>query len=261
MYPRALAVVAAAMVFVATLSSVGIASTLLQRNDPRFPSLVASPDPTLVGTVANVDEASGCVHLISLGGGPQRELYCPPEASGFDVTEAERFGKPVGPQLLWAADGRLEVTMLRMDERSGPAFAVSWQRLVDPATGAVEDVPPERRAAYADLGTRPLVNDAGDRLSFRSDEETGKVEVFRTDASGRRTTVLSAQGPGDYLYRIVAAFWAPDGRTVLVDDGRILVVTPEREPTVRFLTTQRRFSGFGEDDPGQARFAVTSVPH
>lgn len=261
MYPRVLAVIASALVFIATISSVGITTALLQRNDPTFPSLVDSPDPSLVGTVAYVDEPSGCVHLIPLGGGPHRQLYCPPEAGGFDVAQAEKFGKPVGPQLVWAADGRLEVTMLRMDERSGPSFAVAWQRLVDPMTGTVEDIPADRQDAFADLGTRPLVNAAGERLSFRSDEQSGKVEVFRTDAAGRRTTLMSAQGPGDYLYRVVAAFWAPDGRTVLVDDGRILVVTAEPGPTVRFLTDQRRFTGFGEDDPGQARFAVTSTPH
>ncbi len=257
MYPRALAIVAAGVVFIATLSTVGIVTTLLQRDRPSFPSLVTNPDPTLVGTVAYTDEASGCVHLIPLGGGPHRELYCPPEVAGIDVAEAERFRKPVGPQLAWATDGRLEVTMLRIDERSGPAPAVAWQRLVDPVSGAVEEVPPAERDAFADLGMRPVVNAAGDRLSFRSDEETGKVEVIRTTASGERTVLIDAQGPGDYVYRIVAAFWAPDGQTVLVDDGRILVVTIDPEPMARVLTEQRMFTGFGEDDPGQSRFAVT----
>ena len=50
------------------------------------------------------------------------------------------------PQLVWRADGRLEVTGLLMKvgpETAGkaPVYTAAWQKVVDVRTGKVEDVP------------------------------------------------------------------------------------------------------------------------
>jgi hypothetical protein len=224
------------------------------RERPTFPSLVAQPDPSLHGTVAYVDDRSGCVRLIAVSGAASREVLCLPP---FDPADAQAKGKPTGPQLVWRDDTHLEVTMFRMTDTPGPDLRAGWQKVVDVRTGAVVDTPAAEVPGAADLGTRPTVGAGGERIETESDAASGHVVVRLVGADGNRRTLLDVRGPGEYTYGLVAAFWGPDGRTVFVDDGSILVVTTGAQPVVRTLTDQSRNVVFGADDPLQSRFAVT----
>jgi len=226
------------------------------RERPRFPSLVEQPDPSLHGTVAYVDDRSGCVTLIAVSGVASRELLCLPP---FDPADAQAKGKPTGPQLVWRDGTHLEVTMFRMADKPGPDVRPGWQKVVDVRTGDVVDTPADEVPGAADLGTRPSVGADGERIETESDAASGHVVVRLVAADGTRRTLLDVRGPGEYTYGLVAAFWGPDGRTVFVDDGSILVVTTGAQPVVRTLTEQSRNVVFGADDPLQSRFAVTAV--
>jgi hypothetical protein len=217
---------------------------------PEFPSLAAHPDPSLHGTVAYFSDSTGCVRVVAASGRPDREAYCLPAP---DVKVAEKLGKELGPQLVWRADGRLEITMFRMTDPPGPSFNPGWQRIVDVRTGAVEDVPAADVPSEADRQTHPMVNAAGQRLELRSVD--GDVELTLVDDAGRRT-LLSVDSNPEAGYHMPAAFWAPDGTWVAADDGRILVIVPTDPPVIRVLTgdsSQVRFEG------ELSRFAVTDA--
>jgi hypothetical protein len=216
---------------------------------PSFPSLQASPDPSLHGTVAYVDDRSRCVTLIAASGAASKQLWCLPD---LDVEKAVALGKEQGPQLRWRSDGLLEVTMFRMTKPPGPTYNAGWQKLVDPRTGAVTDSPDA--PSTLDTSGQPSVNARGDRITTSSDDATGRIRITVTGSDGRSRTLLSLQGPGKYTYRLTSAFWAPDGSWIAADDGRILVITPGEPPVTRVLTDATTMGGF--DGP---RFAVTSA--
>jgi hypothetical protein len=88
---------------------------------PQYASLVASPDYTVKGTVAYVDQ-NQCVRVVAAAGQPSKTVFCLPE---MDVSKAEALGKETGPQLVWLPDGRLEITMFRFD--GAPPYRPGWQ--------------------------------------------------------------------------------------------------------------------------------------
>ncbi len=224
---------------------------------PAFPSLLETADPTIKGTVAYVD-GNQCVSVVAAGGGPSTRLLCLPP---IDPKVAEVEGKPMGPQLVWLPDGRLEVTMVNMDvgPKKGdepPAFRPSWQKIVDVRTGAVTDVPESQMPAGLNTSTRPTVSPDGTRVSFTSSSDSGHVTVELTSADGTTRTLLDVDGPGKYVYGLRAAFWAPDHSYVLADDGRILVITLDDPSVTRELVVNANLFG---DQPADASFAVTSA--
>lgn len=224
---------------------------------PSFASLVEAPDPSIVGTVAYVD-GDQCVSAVPAGGGASRQLLCLPP---IDPALAEVEGKPMGPQLVWLPDGRLEVTMVNMDvsgKKGGepPAFRPSWQKIVDVRTGEVIDVPESQLPAVLDTSTRPTVSPDGTEVGFTSKSDSGHVTVFLTDADGARRTLLDVDGPDKYVYGLRAAFWAPDFSYVVADDGRILVITLDDPSVTRELVVNANLFG---DQPEDASFAVTSA--
>ena len=225
---------------------------------PNFPSLAEHPDAALHGTVAYFEGHSRCVWLVAAAGQPSKQLLCLPP---MDMAKAAQLGaKETDPQLVWRADGRLEVTVFRAAMRQGepPALRAGWQKIVDVASGAVEDVPAADVPSAPNLATRPTVSPAGQRITAASDPEFGRIKVMLTDASGTRT-LLSAHGPGKYTYGLNAAFWAPNWNWIVADDGRILIVTTGEHPTTRILT-DRASSGGGAQGDGQfSSFAVTSA--
>ena len=232
------------------------------RNDrpiPDFPRLSGNPDSTLVGTVAYVD-ANECVRIIALRGEPSKELYCIPK---WDVADAATLGKPSAPQLIWLENGKLEVTFFRMS--IGPGFSLNkgWQVIVDVETGAVSETSEDLVPKKLNLTTRPTTNASGDSLSFTSRGETGKVTVTLTTKSGEKQTLLDVRGPGSYGYGMKSVFWGPDGKTIFADDGRILVIVPTVEPTIRILVDSKGGSGagFAEDEPRSSDFAVTTAEY
>jgi hypothetical protein len=198
--------------------------------------------------VAYLDDASSCVHIVAAAGRPDREVYCLPAQ---DVEVAKQLGKEQGPQLVWRDDGRLEITMFRMTDPPGPTFEPGWQKVVDVRTGEVEDVPAADVPSEANRQTHPVVNAQGQELELSSAD--GDVELTLVDDAGSRTLLAVDSNP-EAGYHVSAAFWAPDGRWVAADDGRILVIVPSDPPVVRMLTdasSQGRFEG------ELSRFAVT----
>lgn len=219
------------------------------RDVPQFPFLADNPDPALHGTVAYLGEGN-CIRIIAAAGGQSKQVMCLPAQ---DPAVAKTVGKEQGPQLVWRSDGRLEVTMFRMTDPPGPDFRAGWQKIVDVRTGQVEDVPAGDVPSTANRTTQPSISPSGQRISWTSDSRNGRIEIVLHE-NGQSRTLLSAQGPGEYTYGLSAAFWSPDGKWVVADDGRILVITPEKALT-RVLVKPAD-SGFGGG--GVARFAVTA---
>jgi hypothetical protein len=223
---------------------------------PAFPSLVDTPDPSITGTVAYVD-TDQCVSVVAAGGGPSTRLLCLPP---IDPEVAELEGKPMGPQLVWLPDGRLEVTMVNMDvsTRKGdepPTFRPSWQKIFDVRTGVATDVPDSQLPDELNSSTRPTVSPDGTEVGFTSSSDDGHVTVELTAADGTTRTLLDVDGPDKYVYGLRAAFWAPDHSYVLADDGRILVITLDDPSLTRELVVNANLFG---DQPTDASFAVTS---
>ena len=188
--------------------------------NPVFPSLVSAPDTSLHGTVAYYDNPSRCVRVISASGAKSKEVMCMPE---LDVNKAQKDGKPVGWNLTWRADNRLEITeFLMVDGGPDPVFKPSWQKVVDVVSGAVEETPVAQIAATPTPGSRATISPAGDKVVFTSDSGHGVVDVV--DASGKATTVLDAKGNPE-TYGFKAAHWSPDFKWVAVDDGHLLITT------------------------------------
>ena len=224
----------------------------LTRTVPEFASLAQSPDRSLHGTVAYVDGTSDCVRIVAAAGQPSKDVLCLPAQ---DMAKAQTLGKEIGPQLVWRAEGRLEVTMFRMT--GPPPYLPGWQKVVDVRTGAVQDTPAADVPSQPDLGTRAMVSPAGERITSTSDGSSGHITVTVT-GQGPPRTLLDAEGPGEYTYGLTSAFWAPNWQWVAADDGRILVVTTGNPSVTRVLTTKAD-TGFGGDDPRQAPFAVTAT--
>jgi hypothetical protein len=225
---------------------------------PKFASLAEHPDLSLQGTVAYYANDTRCVRLVAASGRSSRDLWClPPEGPSAWKT----IGKPVGPQLVWRSDGRLEVTMFRMkptkDTKSAPPLTRGWQKIIDARTGAVEAVPTAEVPKSPNLSTEPTVNDQGQRIRTSFDAATGKGEVTLTTPSGTRTLV-SVHGPGEYSYGFGPAFWEPNGRWIAAtDDGRILIIDPSEPAVTRVLVTGSG-GGAGGGTAGPT-FAVTDA--
>ncbi len=225
---------------------------------PSFPSLADHPDPSLSGTVAYYDSQSGCIRIVAAAGQPSKQVWCLPKegpSTWLDV------GKPAGPQIVWRKDGRLEVTMFRWtptaDKTSAPALGPGWQKIIDVPTGAVENVPTARVPSSPNVTTEPTTSPSGARITWTSDPPTGKANVFVTDASGSKRTLLSVHGPGEYAYQFGPVFWAPDYKWIAAaDDGRILVITPTDPAVIRVLRTGTG-GGAGGGTAGPA-FAITT---
>jgi hypothetical protein len=226
---------------------------------PSFPSLAEKPDPSLQGTVAYTDR-NGCVRLVAAAGTPSKEVYCLPTE---DMSKAPQVGKEVGPQPVWLPDGRLEVTVFRMDpsqakgSKTAPELVAGWRKILDVRAGEVEDVPTSELPSTPNLTTEPTVSPDGKRVTVRSDQMTGKVKVVLSDDTGSRT-VLTAHGPGKYMYSM-RAFWAPSWQWIAADDGRILVITTDDPSTTRVLVDDPGGGRSGGTVPGDAAtFAVTA---
>lgn len=225
--------------------------------EPKIASLAAHPDPSLHGTVAYLG-TDWCVRVAAASGRSSRQVLC--------IGPAERLEprgktKLVGPQLVWRADGRLEVTMFRMSVGKGepPRYSAGWQKIVDVRTGAVEQTPAADLPSSWNMSTRTTTNPRGEKLSiYNSPSGTGRIEITLTGANGVRRNLLTAQGPGSYTYHLYSAFWSPDWQWIAADDGRILITTPGTPAITRVLTDQAASGGFN-DDPAIANFAVTSA--
>lgn len=226
----------------------------LTRQVPQFPSLAKHPDTSLQGTVAYFADQTRCVKIVAAAGRPVKTVFCLPK---MDVAKAVKEGKEIGPQLVWLPGGRLQVTMFRMTPPAKPgavpALHRGWQKIVDVRTGKIDDVAWADVPSQPNRHTHPTASPSDQRISWTSDN--GRVKITLTGPDGSRT-LLSAQGPGEYTYRLGAAFWAPNWQWVAADDGRILIITTGHPPVTRVLTSE---SSQGAFDADLARFAVTGA--
>ena len=226
----------------------------LNRPVPQFASLPGHPDRSLQGTVAYYADQSRCVKIVAAAGRPSKTVFCLPK---MDVAQAVKLGKEIGPQLAWLPGGRLEVTMFRMmpPAKPGavPGWRRGWQKIIDVRTGKIDDVPAAKVPSQPSRATHPMVSPSGQRISWTSDN--GRVTVMLTSHHQSRT-LLSVQGPGEYTYRLGAAFWAPNWQWIAADDGRILIITTGPHPVTRVLTSEGSQEAFS---PDLARFAVTGA--
>lgn len=212
---------------------------------PSFPSLADEPDRSLRGTVAYL-APDGCIRLVAAAGSPSKEVYCLPAE---DMSKAPQLGKEVGPQLVWLPDGRLEITVFRMDpvamkeSKTAPGLVAGWQQILDVRTGDVEDVPADEVPDEPNLGTEPMVSPDGERITVESDSLSGETEVVLS-RDGEERTLLAAHGPGKYTYGM-RAFWAPNWEWIAADDGRILVITTDEPSVTRVLVDERSFGRSG----------------
>ncbi|HEX2902131.1 MAG TPA: hypothetical protein VHO01_01630 [Jatrophihabitans sp.] len=226
-----------------------------QRPVPAFASLAANPDMNLHGTVAYFSAGSGCVRIIAASGAASRDVLC---LSKQDVAVRPDEGvKPAGPQLVWRADGRLDVTMFRWRAASGPpVYEAGWQKLIDARTGQVSEITAGVPTVPVSEGGPTLTPD-GRRVSFTFDPATGRATVLLSSDAGSRT-LLSVHGPGEYTYRFGPVFWAPNWQWIAAsDDDRILIITPGPPAQTRVLATGTS-EGAGGGTAGPA-FAVSSA--
>jgi hypothetical protein len=228
--------VAAAGVLVVGLAVAGGVT----RQVPQFPSLAEHPDSSLQGTVAYYNEQTPqCVKVVAAAGRPVK-TFCLQWPASTPAKNAKE-GKPVGPQLAWRPDGRLQVTMFRMTPPAKPgavpALHRGWQKIINVRTGKVEDVPAAEVPSQPNRSTQRMVSPSGQRISWTSRD--GGIEVMLTDRNGTRT-LLSAQGPGEYTYGLNSAFWAPNWQWIAAEDGRILIITTGHPPVTRVLSTESR---------------------
>ena len=249
---------AVALFVIVSIAAIAIYHAREGRPVPKFASLAQHPDKSLQGTVAYYDSQSRCVRLVAAAGQPSRQLYCLPAES---TSTWMKLGKPAGPQLVWRSDGRLEVTMFRWTPTPGtktaPVLKPGWQKVVDPHTGAVENVPAAKVPSTPTTTSQPTVTPGGQKVSYTFDASSGKVKVTLTDRNGTRT-LLSAHGPGEYGYQFGPVFWAPNWKWIAAaDDGRILIITPTDPSVTRVLVTGSG-GGAGGGTAGPS-FAVTSA--
>jgi hypothetical protein len=244
-------------------STVGVEEfhSAVARPVPSFPSLADTPDLSLGGTVAYFDNGSRCVRIIAASGAVSEDVYC---LTDDDLALSPQEGKPAGPQLVWAPDGRLEVTLFRWvpskDETSAPPMAAQWQKLIDVTTGEVQQVPDDQLPDAPLEPTPSTVNQRGEELRTDFDALTGRGEVTLTTGSGTRA-LLTVRGPGEYTYGLEPASWSPDGEWIVTTDtgegGRILVITPT-DPAVTRVLVADSGGGAGGGTAGPA-YAVTSA--
>lgn len=222
---------------------------LNNRPIPSFPSLTASPDTSLHGTVAYFDDASQCVRVTSAAGAPSRDALC---LGKPDMSSVKDKGKPMAPQLAWRNGNQLVVTGIRMT--GSPGFKPEWQKVVTLPAGTVTDVPASQVPTSVTKPSRPLVSPSGARITVHSDPSVGKVSLTLTEG-GTTRTLMSAQGPGEYMYGMNSAGWSPDWKWVLANDGRLLVVTTGAQPTTRILVAHP-WTG---DDSAYQQYDITGA--
>lgn len=215
---------------------------------PEFGSLAAQPDPTLQGTVAYVAAGPRCVRVVAAAGQPEKDLLCVGDqvstpSAGTGTAGATSPTKEMGPQLRWRPDGRLEVTMFRMaDPGASPSselqLAAGWQKVIDVATGEIQDVPPGDVPAEPAEVPAPTVNAAGERVDTVTAD--GRTSVLLDSGAGARTLLSFPAAPSEANYQFGPAFWAPGGDWIAAGDGRILIITPTDPAITRVLRDDAR---------------------
>jgi hypothetical protein len=191
------------------------------RPTPEFPSLVAQPDDSLVGTVAFIRPfpENDCVWIVAAAGGEPQELACIDGGAG---------------SLEWLPDGRLQSTRYQGGE--GTSDTGRW--VIDVTTGEVETVPADEIPPQGEPPTT-VVGPDGERVETVS--ERGRLTMTMTVADETRT-LLSVGAPDTYTFG--QPVWNPDGEWFVVKDDldHLLLVTTADDSTTRVLVE----GGYGQ---------------
>ena len=199
--------------------------------NPTFPLLSETPDSSLRGTVAYYDNPSRCIKAVSASGAKSKTVMC---MEDFDAAKAQKEGKPVGWNITWLPDNRLEITeFLMLTTGSTPTFKPSWQKVIDVITGAIQETPSAQIPQLPTSGARTTVSPEGSKISFTSDSGHGVVTL--TDKAGKVQVLLDVKGDPE-TYRLNSAHWSPDFKWVAVDDGHLLITTITDPIQTRTLT-------------------------
>ncbi len=181
---------------------------------PDFPSLATTPDPSLMGSVAFLKPGDDrCVYVVAASGGEPEELAC---GDGF------------AGELAWRDDGRLQSTSYPSADSNDDLR--SW--IIDPATGAVAEVPTSDIPPYREWPENAWPGPNGEEVICKNGG--GKLTLTLT-VEGRSRTLLSTGAPSTYCMRF--ATWNEDGSWFVVTDDldRLLLVTTADPAATRLL--------------------------
>ena len=206
----AVLLVAAALTVILTVGGV---------RPPAFPSLSATPDPSIPGhiafTTSGADDGTTCLELVDAGGGEPTALHCVDDLFASEVAWAS-------PQLVVLrghdALGTLELTVEADDGR-----IVERRRLRPGEDMRLE--PPHPAGPGDERADGAYVVTAGPGSMGAGDAGTASVVLVEPDGSERR--LVSVEGPSGYAF--TCAQFSPDGRWVLVGDDteRLLIVNAD----------------------------------
>ena len=219
-------------------SAVVALSVLRVDRPPEYPSLAASPDNSIPGTVAYVypvSDEGDCIYTVPAAGGEPKQIVCADR-------EIKRFG--------WVSNGRILIRW----KVAGEPFYVQ----IDAETGEqISSVP----VADVSKTDRRRIDPALNRWSDRKKRADGAVlrgndyDVIVRYPEGGKKTILKRRDNGSNPYRstrlrfldyrpntysFLDPRWAPDGEWVLVSDaaGRLLVVAADGDPSARVLVVE-----------------------
>jgi len=201
---------------------------------PEYPSLIATPDESLQGTVAYLSEAKSptagrqaCARVAAASGARAKDALCWPINEPAIATE------------VWQPDGRLLVTSF--DAPVGKNTLIpKWAKLVDVASGATVDVPDSELGKNSRPSTGPSTNPQGQRLVKTGKD--GNVNIALVGPSGSRTVFSVEDANPDWGIQ-TGPTWSPDFGWFLMWDGTRLLLTTVDDPTTTSVLASEASGG------------------
>ena len=205
------------------VSAVVVLSVLRVDRPPDYPSLAASPDNTIPGTVLythSVADEGNCIYAVPAAGGEPQQIMCADR-------RIQRFG--------WASDGRILIRR----KVAGEPFYIQ----IDADTGEqISSVP----VADVSKTDRRRIDPALNRWFDKKKRADGTVlrmpnyDVVVRSPEGEKKKILKLADDVSSTYSFYGMQWAPDGEWVLLSDsvGRLLIVAADGDPSARVLVAE-----------------------
>ena len=213
---------------------------------PEYPSLIATPDESLQGTVAYLSEAKSptagrqaCARVAAASGAQSKDVLCWP------------LSEPALATVVWQPDGRLLVTSFDAPVGKGTLIP-EWAKLVDVATGTTEDVTDPELGDNALPSAGPSTNPQGQRLVKTGKD--GNVDVALVGPAGSDSVFSVEDANPDWGIQS-GPTWSPDFEWFLMWDGTRLLLTTVDDPTItRVLADESSGGTYNYDVP---TFSIT----